>query len=180
MGKEGLIARGLGLALAALAAGCAQQETLPPEPAPPPPAAAVPAPDPAELERQKDLAEVASLLAYYQGLLEMPAAELRREYNATNRDFSQNRSEAARLRLALLLCLPGASWQDDARLLALLDGSASRKAPTDSPRYQLVVLLQKLATQHLREKKRADDLQKKLDALVHIERSLQRRKPPAK
>jgi hypothetical protein len=82
----------------------------------------------------KENAEVSALLAYYQDLLDMPAEELKREYQGISQSFARDRSELGRLRLALLMCVPGAAWRDDAKLLALLDGAASRKAPPDSPR----------------------------------------------
>ncbi|MEZ5614959.1 MAG: hypothetical protein R3E35_07065 [Rhodocyclaceae bacterium] len=115
------------------------------------------------------------MLAYYQALLAMPPDELKREYQGVSRAFAIEPGEPARLRLAMLLCVPGAAWHDDARLLALLDAAASLKAPPDSPRRRFVVLLQKLVAERQRERRRADELQQKLDAMVTIERSLRER-----
>lgn len=128
----------------------------------------------------KENAEVSALLAYYQDLLAMPAEELRREYQATGQSFARDRSELGRLRLALLMCVPGASWRDDAKLLTLLDGAVSRKAQADSPRRQFIVLLQKLVSERQREQKRADELQQKLDSMLTIERNLRGRQSPTK
>lgn len=123
----------------------------------------------------RENAEVSALLAYYQALLAMPPDELKREYQGVSRAFAIEPGEPARLRLAMLLCVPGAAWHDDARLLALLDAAASLKAPPDSPRRRFVVLLQKLVAERQRERRRADELQQKLDAMVTIERSLRER-----
>ncbi|MBZ0144500.1 MAG: hypothetical protein K8F56_13055 [Rhodocyclaceae bacterium] len=120
------------------------------------------------------------MLAYYQDLQAMPQEELRREYQNASQAFARERSELARLRLALLLCVPGTNWSDDARLLALLDGADSRKAPSVSPRRHLVVLLQKLVAERQREQKRAEELQHKLDAMLAIERGLRERQPRKK
>lgn len=163
-----------GIAAAAAVGGCALFPAAAPEPAAP---AAVSAPS---ADYIKENAEVAALLAYYQDLLSMPPEELRREHQAIGQSFSRDGSELGRLRLALLMCVPGAAWRDDARLLALLDGAASRKAPPDSPRRQLVVLLQKLVAERQREQKRAEELQQKLDSMLTIERSLRGRQTQKK
>lgn len=133
-----------------------------------------------EADRAQENAEVSALLAYYQWLLDLPAEALRREYHGINQTYARDRSETLRLRLAMLLSVPGAAWQDDARLVALLEASASRRAPPDSPRRQLVVFMLKQAADRLREHRRADDLQQKLDSIMAIERSLRERQPQTK
>ncbi len=157
-------------AAVSMAAGCAQFQAAAPEPA------AVPATAPAT-DHARENSEVSALLAYYQDLLDLPADDLKREYQTSSQSFSRERSELGRLRLSLLMCVPGAPWRDDAKLLALLDGAASRKAPPDSPRRQFVVLLQKLVSERQREQKRADELQQKLDSMLTIERALRERQP---
>ncbi len=157
--------------MAAAMGGCALFPAASPEPDAP---VSVSAP---AMDFMKENAEVSALLAYYQDLLDMPADELRREYQAISQSFARDRSELGRLRLALLMCVPGASWRDDAKLLAMLDGAASRKAPPDSPRRHFIVLLQKLVVERQREHKRADELQQKLDSMLTIERSLRGRQP---
>jgi len=160
------------VAVAATLGGCAlfpAAESGPAVPAPASAAVAAPAPG---VNHVKENSEVSALLAYYQQLLELPADELRREYLGTSQAFARERSELSRLRLALLMSVPGTAWRDDARLLALLEGSASNKSPPDSPRRQFVVLLHKLAAEHQREQKRADELQQKLDSMLAIERDL--------
>lgn len=166
--------RWLGAALLAMAVGgCA----LLPEAAPQADAATATL---SEADRLRENAEVAALLAYYQWLLDLPAEELRREYQGINQAYARERSETLRLRLAMLLNVPGAAWRDDPRLVALLEASASRKAPPDSPRRQLVVFMLKQAAERLREHRRAEDLQQKLDSIMAIERSLRGRQPQTK
>lgn len=162
------------IAVAAALGGCALIPGAAPEPVEPAPAAAPSA------DYIKENAEVSALLAYYQDLLAMPAEELKREHQSINQSFVRDRSELGRLQLVLLMCVPGAAWRDDARLLALLDGAASRKAPPESPRHQFIVLLQKLVAERQREQRRADELQQKLDSMLTIERSLRGRQPPPK
>lgn len=161
------------VAAAAFVGGCAMLPGATPEPD------AVSA-SMSSADRAQESAEVSALLAYYQGLLDLPAEDLRREYQGISQSFARDRSETMRLRLAMLLCVPGAAWRDDARLLALLEGANSRKAPPDSPRRQFVVFLQKQVAERQREHKRADELQQKLDSLLAIERSLRGRPPQKK
>lgn len=133
-----------------------------------------------EAERVRENAEVSALLAYYQWLLDLPAEALRREYHGINQAYARERSEMLRLRLAMLLNVPGAAWHDDARLVALLEAAASGKAPPDSPRRQLVVFMLKTAAERLRGQRRAEDLQQKLESIMAIERSLRERQPQTK
>ncbi len=160
----------------AVVVGCAPLPTV--EPAPP---AAEPVSAPAPgTDYIKENAEVSAVLAYYQELLDLPAEELKREHQSVSQSFARDRSELGRLRLAMLMSVPGAAWRDDAKLLALLEGAASRKAPPDSPRRQFIVLLQKLAAERLKELKRADELQQKLDSMLTIERNLRGRRAQKK
>lgn len=176
MGKERLMLKRLCImAAAAIASGCALFPAAPPEPVP----AAV-SPSAPSTDYVKENAEVSALLAYYQELIDLPAEELKREYLSISQAFAHDRSELGRLRLSLLMCVPGVSWRDDTKLLALLEGAASRKAPPDSPRRQFVFLLQKLVIERQREQKRADELQQKLDSMLTIERSLRGRQPQKK
>ena len=164
-----------GIAAAVAMGGCALFPAAAPEPA-----AADGSALPAAADYAREHAEVAALLAYYQDLQAMPQEELRREHQNASQAFARERGELARLRLALLLCVPGTGWSDDARLLALLDGADSRRAPSASPRRHLVVLLQKLVAERQREQKRAEELQHKLDAMLAIERGLRERQPRRK
>lgn len=124
----------------------------------------------------RERAEVSALLAYYQDVQGLTAEEQKREHQAVSHGFARDRSELGRLKLALLLTLPQAPWRDDARLLALLEGAVSRKAAADSPLRHFVGLLLKMTQERLRDQKRADDLQLKLDTMLEIENKLRERK----
>lgn len=211
------VVRGLitGLMVGMLAAGC---QFLPVKPVPesnggatvPPPA---PPPTPAEAVHESQ--EVLEMLAYFQRVAAFPQDELRKEYNAVNAAFQREKADPQRLRLALLLLVPGASFRDDAKLTGLLEGIALRPVAGDANSSQrlLAQALLKLTNERLRlvreeqkriealpredakraeeanaqarkleaqlndEKRRGDELQKKLDALLSIERDLRNRNP---
>lgn len=164
-----------------LLGGCAMLDGQAPVPAPA--AAQAPATGSAQAEFAHESEEVTALLAYYQRLQGMSAEELRREHQIAGQAFARDKTEFGRLRLVLLMCVPGAPWRDDqrkslsdeARALALLDASSARNASPESPRRHFVTLLQKLVAERAREQRRADELQQKLDAMVEIERSLRSR-----
>jgi hypothetical protein len=175
------------------------------------PAPAPPLPTPGEIAR--DNLEVVELLGYFQRVSALPQDELRKEYNAVGATFQRDKSELQRLRLVLLLLVPGASFRDDARLASLLEMALPRSGDASSPQRQLAWVLQKLNNERMRqvreeqkrvellpredakrveelntqnkklegqladEKRRSDELQKKLDALLTIERDLRSRSP---
>ncbi len=198
-----------------IAAGC-QFPLVKPAPANDTPAAQTPTPvppPPKAGEIAKDNLEVVELLGYFQRVSTLPQDELRKEYNAVGATFQRDKSEAQRLRLALLLMVPGASFRDDAKLASLLETAVPRAGDASSPQRQLAWTLQKLNNERMRqvrdeqkrlelmpredakrveelntqnkklegqladEKRRSDELQKKLDALLTIERDLRSRSP---
>ncbi len=152
----------------------------------------VPSPDistePKRAALSKEGEEALALLAYYQALAVMTPEELRREYQVVSQSYARDKSEPNRLRLAFVMSLSGLPGRDDAKLVSLLDGATSRSMTPESPRRQWALLLQKQATERLREQRRADDqqrradeqqrradeLQQKLDAMLNIERRLRR------
>jgi len=209
---RGLIA---GLMVGLLAPGC---QLLPVKPVPESNGGQVtppPPPPPTPAETTHELQEVLELLSYFQRVAALPQDELRKEYNAVNAVFLREKTDAQRLRLALLLLVPGASFRDDAKLTGLLEGVASRPVTGDanSPQRLLAQTLLKMTNERLRqvreeqkriealpredakraeeanaqarkleaqlndEKRRGDELQKKLDALLSIERDLRNRNP---
>ncbi len=150
------------------------------------PALSAPTTDPWAGERH----EIFELLAYFQRLLAMAPDELRREYHSVNQLFLKDRSEQTRLRLALLLAVPGTGIHEDARLLALLEASGSRLAAPESPRRQLATVLSRHASERQKllgqlqraeaqlkdELRRSEGLQRKLDALLTIDREMRSRR----
>jgi hypothetical protein len=144
--------------------------------------------------------EVRALFAELPRLAVLGAEEARQEQAAASALVARAPGEAARLRLALVLTL-GVGGRNEARLQALLDEADARSATSDSPRGQLWVMLQRVNGERLRAQHEAqvrgearlearlheselrvreaqahaDELQKKLDALKSVERTLNKR-----
>lgn len=143
--------------------------TAPPAP-PPQPEPMLPPPAPAVSE---EAYQALSLLAESQHLSGLSLEEQKHEYGSVNQLVTKNKTEALRIKLAILLTLP--AQQDDARALALLEGVAGKNAGT-SPLKQLAALLAAQVSERMRvvreEQKRVEQLQQKLDGLKAIEKSL--------
>ena len=130
--------------------------------------------DPIRTERPRAQSEAENLLAYYQHIRKLPATELGKEHDMARQAYTLARSDYNRVRLAMLLSLPGTAVSDEPRALDLLDPVAK------NPAGELHGLALLLAT-NLQERKRLDasaqGLQQKLDALRSLERSMiERRK----
>jgi len=152
-----------------------------PEPAPavvepPPPVVIIqqapPAePPPVNEEEQQAIALLADLQRY----AAETGDELRRELASASQAVNRSRTDANRIRLAVLLTLPGAGPPDDARALALLE-SVFGKSAGGSPVKQLAVILYAQIVERTRgvaeEKKKTQAAQEKLDQLRAVERSL--------
>ncbi|HEV7802595.1 MAG TPA: hypothetical protein VGP15_16085 [Burkholderiales bacterium] len=205
-----MIARCVAAAIALACAGCASVDDTPaPEPSPrvaatPPAAASAPAPvspTPAKLEHaapaEPKTSDLDALLTEFERVRRLPAAELAREQEAARQTSSQARSDASRVKLAMLWSVPGSSPADEQRALEILDPLV--KTP-GSPMHGLAFLLaafiqeqRRLAasvqglqqnTQGLQQNNQAlqqnvHGLQQKLDALRTLERSLSERGEPA-
>ncbi len=148
----------------------------PVKPEPPPPA------PPPILEPQKvneEAEEALALLADLQRLVFATADEQKRELAAASQVLTRQRSDAARLRVGMLQSLPGGGG-DDARALSTLDPLVKQgNGPARMVAALLVVQLTERQRLLREERRRADDLQQKLDALKALERSLlgRERKP---
>jgi hypothetical protein len=101
--------------------------------------------------------------------------ELRRDLAAAIQALNRSRTDANRIRAAVLLTLPGAGPTDDARAMSLLE-SVSGKTPGASPMKQLAVVLLTQISERVRgmteERKKSAAAQEKLDQLRAVERSL--------
>jgi len=101
--------------------------------------------------------------------------DLRRELAAANLALTRARSDANRIRVAMLLTLPAAGPPDDARALSLLEPIVSRSGNA-SPMKQIASLLYAQITERARsvreEQRKAAVAQEKHDALRAVERSL--------
>jgi hypothetical protein len=129
------------------------------------------APPPVNEEEQQAIALLSDLQRYGGESGE----DLRRELLAANQAVNRARTDANRIRLAVLMTLPGAGPPDDARALALLESVFGKSAGT-SPVKQLAVVLYLQIAERTRgvaeERKKTAAAQEKLDQLRAVERSL--------
>jgi hypothetical protein len=117
-----------------------------------------------------------ALLADLQRYASDPADDLRRELVGANAALARTRSDANRIRVAMLLTLPTAGPPDDARALTLLEPLVVRGNSASSPLKQIASVLYAQIVERTRslreEQKRSAAAQEKLDALRAVERSL--------
>ena len=132
------------------------------------------------------VSEVELLLAEFERMRRLSAAELGREQDAARQVFNQTRTDNARVRYAMTLAVPGIAGNDEIRALDLLEPLV--KNPT-APLHGLAFLMaayiqeqRRLATQVHGLQQNAQGLQQnvqalqqKLDALRTLERSLSER-----
>jgi hypothetical protein len=133
-----------------------------------PPGSGEPAPW-AQAEPAEPAANVDGLLAYFQHVRKMSGGELAREQQAAQRAYDRNRSDYARMRLAIVLTLPGAAPNDQTRALELV-------APVARNRQSRLQGMAFMMETYLRELRRIDaeaqGMQQKLEQLKSLERSL--------
>jgi hypothetical protein len=142
-------------------------------PAPAAPVAEQPTPSPAPVNEEEQ--QTIALLADLQRYTGESNEELRRDLAAAIQALNRARTEPNRIRVAVLLTLPGAGPPDDARAIALLE-SVSGKTPGMSPIKQLAAVLLAQIGERMRgmseERKKSAAAQEKLDQLRAVERSL--------
>ena len=142
----------------------------------PPPAAPAP-PLPVATEPSPDERELAALLADLQRYGTLGPDEMRRELQTMTQTVARTRSDAMRVRLAVLHTLSRQSPQDDQRALQLLDAVA--KANPGMPAMkQLAAVLHVQIAERVRavrdEQAKSEAALQKLEALRAMERSLLR------
>ena len=120
----------------------------------------------------QEMEQVSTLINYAQNVAVLPADEQRKEYSGMNQSYAREPSPFGRVKLALLLCLPGASFQDDARALGLLEPLAAGGSAASGPLRRFAGLLHAQLNERVREQKRTALLREQLDALKAIERNL--------
>lgn len=116
-----------------------------------------------------DNAEAARALAFYARARQLSGPELARAQESARRALARSRGDAARLRYAMLLALPGAAAGDDVRALELLE-PVTRS--TDGGLRGLALLMTAFLQEQRRLEAGAQGLQQKLDALMSLERSM--------
>lgn len=116
--------------------------------------------------------QVVELVGYTQKVAQLDPAQQRRAFDSSSRLFASDPGAYARVRLALLLALPGTAFNDDARAVGLLDPLAAKTDTGPGPLRQLAGLLHAQIGERLRERRRAAQLKGQLDALKSIERTI--------
>jgi hypothetical protein len=118
--------------------------------------------------------QVLELIGYAQKISGLQAEEQRRELNASSQMFSKERGAYGRVKLALLLALPGTTFNDDAKAAGLLEplAGAAGAESSSGPMQQFAGLLYAQISERLREQRRAAQLKEQLEALKAIERKI--------
>jgi hypothetical protein len=118
--------------------------------------------------------QVIELIEYAQKVAGLQSEEQRRELSASNLIFLKDRGRGSygRLRLALLLALPGTAFNDDARAASLLEPLAGGASSPARPMQQLAGLVYTQIAERLREQKRTAQLKEQLEAMKEIERKI--------
>jgi uncharacterized coiled-coil protein SlyX len=170
--------RAAAVAVLALAACALVEPQAPTKPAPvveptaPAPRPAAPAPAPAPVPPPSadtdEWRQVAELLGYYQRVAGLGMDEQKRELAAATQTFNRERSNASRVRLALVYSIPGTAVQDDARAAQLLEPIASGSGALR----QLAGLVHAQVTDRAKTQKRADQLKDQVEQLRAIEKQL--------
>jgi hypothetical protein len=159
-----------------------------PEPAPPvaAPAPAPPAAEPAPVpvppvaappEIPAETLELLALLADLQRYGTFSPDDVRRELVVATQTLNRQRTDANRVRLAVLYTLAKATPQDDQRALQLLDNVAKSNPGSPAVKQIAVVLAAQIAERQRAvrdEQQKADAAIQKLEALRVLERSLLR------
>lgn len=115
--------------------------------------------------------DATKVLTYYAQLRQLSGPELAREHEAARRALAKSRSDANRVRYALLLTLPGTPATEEPRALELLEPVARS---SDSALRGLAVLMTAFLQEQRRLETSAQGLQQKLDALLTLERNMTR------
>lgn len=136
-------------------------------------------------------------LRYCEDALKLKGADLAREIESIRQEFETDKSEFNRVRLAMLLSLPGTGLRDDQTALNLLQPFLSDKSYENSTLRPLALVLhaqfseikrldealQQQTAKSKEEQRRADALQQKLEAILEMEMKMIEREqtvPPPK
>ena len=133
----------------------------------------------ANLAERDETRQVSDLVGYVQGVAAMRPDAQRRELNDANQTYARDPGLYPRLRLALLLSLPGTAFADDTRAAGLLEpltGPAA-DAAVSGPLRQFGAWLYVQVGERVREQRKSVQLKEQIDALRAIERALNDRGP---
>jgi hypothetical protein len=119
---------------------------------------------------ERESKQVVELIGYAQRVAGLQADEQQRELNASSQMFSKDRGAYGRVRLALVLSLPGTPFCDEPKAVGLLDPLVAKEAA--GPMQQFAGLLHAQINERVREQRRAAQLKEQLDALKDVERKI--------
>lgn len=125
-------------------------------------------------------------LRFYDRIMNLKGAELAQELGLARRDFETEKSGLNRIRLAMLLSLPNASFRDDHAASHLLQPLLRDRELEDSPLRPLALLLnghlaetrkleealQQQSTKTKEEQRKSEALQQKLEAILEMEMNM--------
>jgi len=155
----------------------APSTTPPPVATTPAPAPATPAPPPTIIVESPEDAQMVSLLADLSRYGSLAPDDLKREVGTMTQALARARTDANRVRLAVLYTLSRGSPQDDARALQLFDNVA-KSGGNPSPVKNLAAVLQAQIVERQRavreEQQKGDLAVRKLDQMLELERALLR------
>lgn len=133
-----------------------------------------PFPGTSSARESQESRQIIDLIAYTQRVAALQAEEQQRELNASSQIFTKDRGAYGRVRLALLLALPGTAFNDDAKAAGLLEslaGTGTSESPP-GPMQQFAGLLHAQISERLREQRRTAQLKEQLEALKAVERKI--------
>lgn len=106
-----------------------------------------------------------SLLMYFEYVHRLPSAELAKEHDTVRQLYAGSRSDFNRVRYAMLLSVPGAAFNDDARALEALEPLLKNQ---DAALHNIAFMV----NSQIQEQRRRQGLQQKLEALKSLEKKL--------
>ena len=133
----------------------------------------------ANLAERDETRQVSDLVGYVHRVAAMRPDAQRRELNDANQTYARDQGLYPRLRLALLLTLPGTAFMDDTRAAGLLEpvAGAAADASGAAPLRQFGAWLHAQLGERAREQRKTAQLKEQIDALRAIERTLNERRP---
>lgn len=120
---------------------------------------------------ERESQQVVELIGFAQRVAALNGDDQRRELNASSQMFSKDRGAYGRVRLALVLSLPGTDFCDEPKAASLLEPLVPKEAAA-GPMQQFAGLLYTQLSERVREQRRATQYKEQLDALKDVERKI--------
>lgn len=117
--------------------------------------------------------QVIQLINYSQRIAAMTAEQRQREYDASIKTYAQDKNANSRIRLALVLAIPGASVQDTARAASLLE-PITKPADAVGPLRSFARLLYAQLNERVNEQRHAGQMRNQIQALKLADRTMRK------